>query len=738
MFAGLGASAAVLLLLFSSLAIGRKLLGNRTDAVFGPMLAALVQSALGLAVIAMVIYGLAFTQFNNPLVYLLVLLAPIVVGWRENLANASELLRHWGETDTGAQPHWISAAFFLIALAVAIRVLAALQPELGMDALSMHLVIADRLKATGTFHFDVTQSIWAVIPMAGDWVLAVAYMLSNEAGARLANLATDLMMVAMVYLGARQLRGRSAGVIAALIYSTLPLLFREVSTIYIENAWSLWLSAGLAVGLLSLREDSRRYVIVAAFLLGAAFSTKVITVFYLLAFFSAIAIVWISRNPRVGLRNVSIAVAVVALVGVVPYLNAWLRTGNPVFPFMNGMFGSPLFATAASFDNPLYGSGVSWRTLYDLTFLSGNYIEGRAGSIGIVIFLLGVVTPVAAIRENWLVRWGLIGSVVFVVGVFQFQSYLRYIMPMFPILAVCMGLCLARLVEESRALRAILLPILLLGSLANIYLTPAATWQYSELALPKFPGSTPWNEYRHRQVPETFAVDLLNVLGAKRVLWVGQPMISGAEADIFVNNWHGWNVARQISALRTLDAMNRWVAANKIDSIVVASAPGAEYSPSLREFVGASTRAAGSRGGVFVYQVTEDVLFSHELLVNPNFDSGSSGWSGDSPVDKSEGTVLVSASRPLQQMVSVKPTGRYLIEVEGHCSKDAVPFRVQVNWIGADGMLNADIDVQPCSADYQRHYKVVTAPAGAVFAQVYATGHDPDRPAELTRVSFRN
>ena len=733
--AGIGPSAATALLALSAYCIGRRWIALPFESELGPVLLSLLQVALGLAALAMVVFALAFTPFNSPLVYAGVLLAPVIVGWRQHLHSLRAVFSHWtSPADAGAA--WEHIAVLLVMVSVAIRLLAVLHPEIGSDALSAHLVVMGRLRETGTFHFDVTQSIWAVMPMAGDWVMALPYMLSDEAGARLANFLADISVVAMVFQAAKLLADHKAAVIATLVYSSMPLLYRESSTVYIENFWTLWLCAGLAFALLTLRSDARRPLLASAFLVGVAFSTKIITLFYFLSFFGLIAIAWFTTDRRQALRKVFIAAGVIASVAAWPYINALVRTGNPVFPFMNHIFGSAYYPSNAAFDNPLYSSGSSWRTIYDATFHSTRFLEGREGSFGVLWFLFSFTTMVALVRERWLLRWSVVGSILFVVGVFHFQSYLRYIMPALPVLAVAVGVVAANLVNLSALQRYTLLPILLAGAIVNLYLTVASTWQYAQLSLPPINGSQAWFDYRHKRLAETFATDVLNTFDAKRVLWFGAPSIAGARADVFVTNWHGYNVGKQVAALKSGRELDQWLSTNRIDHLVIASSPGS-IPVLVHELVGRGVTLLGSSGEVQVFRIKDEILFSHELLANPEFESGVPGWAGASLDPIEPGLARVTAKQPLQQTVPVSANQKYLLEVQADCGVETTSYRLQVNWQGKDGMLAPTIEVRQCRPEAPPESMIVTAPPGAVAASIFATGHSPDQPVTLDRVSFR-
>ena len=94
---------------------------------------------------------------------------------------------------------------------------------------------------------------------------------------------------------------------------------------------------------------------------------------------------WRHLFPR-DRRTLTITAAA-AIAALLPYAYAWRITGNPVFPYFNGIFKSPLFPVT-NFESSLYPGGISVRDFFDLTFASGHYLEGGDGALGFAVPLL--------------------------------------------------------------------------------------------------------------------------------------------------------------------------------------------------------------------------------------------------------------------------------------------------------------------------------------------------------------
>lgn len=743
-FGGLGAVATVLLVAVSAFCIGRRATAPwARDETALPMDAgggrvqAILAVSVGMAVLSLAVSVLSFFPINHPSTYLLLLASPIAIGWRRNLDAMRSLGPAVRARAPDARGGWVAVLDLATAFALALRLLTALKPEIGTDALAMHLVIAERLADEGRFDYDVTRSIWAVMPMAADWQFALAHMLGGEPAARLLNFLADAMLVLLVRNVAAESRGAFAGAIAAAVYATTPLLFLETAALFVENFWALWSCAALVVAWQATRRPGYRLAAVAGFLVGTAVAAKVMTAF-LAPFFIAAAVVWCVRAKARGWAMLLLFVAVALAAGALPYANAWIRTGNPVFPFMNELFRSRYFDATSSFNNALFNTHASWRTLYDATFHSGKFLEALPGAIGLSWLVLLPAALLSALLGRWPARIAAASALAFVVLVFAFQSYLRYILPVLPVFAFLVGIAASGAAPRGIARHGIA-GLVLACALAGLYLTPASNFIDRRIALPPVAGSEAAEDYLQVQRPDRRMARVIDALPLHKVLWLGTAYMAGADSDVRPANWQGgWTPDGGFQALATEDAMRSWLAANQFDAVAVAQDANACARPFVCKFLDTQARKVYEDGSIGLYVLDPEALHTDEMLRNGGFDGGTAGWDGAGEFRAADGAVVVSAAKPFTQAVAVVPGHRYLVEVEGRCTPDAAEYRAQVNWLGSNGaFLDTSISVFACSAAFERHRASVTAPAGAATAVVYASGHLPDKTAEITSVSFR-
>lgn len=735
-FAGVGAATTVMLVLLAAFCIGRRIV--EPEAGTGGRVRTIVAIAAGMAVLALAVSVLSFMPVNNPATYLALLLAPIAVGWRGNREALSSLAGDFRPGASTPGGGWVALLDFATVFALALRLLAALNPEIGTDALAMHLVIADRLANEGRFHYDVTRSIWAVMPMAADWQFALAHMLGGEPAARLLNFVVDALLVLLVRNAAADARNAFAGAVAAAVYATTPLLFLETASLFVENYWALWSCAALVLARRAVERPTVREAGAAGFLVGTALAAKVITAF-LAPFFLAAAACWCIRARSRGWWMLLAFVLAALVAGVLPYANAWMRTGNPVFPFMNELFHSPFYNASSSFDNALFNTHASWRTLYDATFHSGKFLEAVPGAIGLAWLVLLPAALLSALLDKGSVRVAAICAGLFVVLVFAFQSYLRYILPVLPVFAFLVGIAAAGAAPRGAARHAIA-GLVLACSVAGIYLTPASNYLHRSIVLPPFAGSEAAEDYVAKQRPDRWMARVIDALQLHKVLWLGTPYMAGADSDVRPTNWQGgYGLHSAFGALGSGEQLRALLAAGQFDAVAVALDAHACDRPFVCEFLGAQHKVFED-GATALYVLDPDALHTLELMRNGGFDGGTEGWGGEGEfhVAGGDGAVVVSAATPFTQAVPVQPGMRYLLEVEGRCTSDRADYRTQVNWLDRNGaFIDTAITVAACGKDYERHKVAVTAPPGAATAVVYASSHLPDKTAEITSVSFR-
>lgn len=680
---------------------------------------------------------LAHFAVNFPGLYASALALPLIL-FRNTFA---ELCSHLRVLTTRRAPTAFGDCVLELAVATValVHIVITLLPEVAYDALTSHLFVPAHLALRHQWGFDVTTYVWAVMPMLGDWIFAIGYMLGGETAARLINVGFVLTIAWYI----RELVLWAGGTVsgarwAVLIFLSTPLTFTESSSLFIESVWTTFVVAGTLAILraCSSVEETKHNLLIGSALLGFAAAAKAVT----FTVIPALLIVLICRykvwTKAELLRAALLGIAAFLLVGAIPYVTAWELTGNPVFPLFNKIFKSP-FYPPENFEAPaVFGKGVTWDILYRMTFESGKYLEGRTGSAGFQWLLLFFPTTVLLFGFR---LWKGVG--LFLVGVlcvyFTFSStaYLRYVFPSFAIFAACVGIAIG-FVNSNRS---IVYPALcFVGSAVvalNLLFINAGAF-YSDFQLKSIFSEDKRHGYLQTRLPIRNAVELVNKLNTvgSPVAVFAQPLTAGLAADALYPNWYNLRFYSLIQEARSEQAIVDVLASNGVDFVIFDSNWG---DAEKRRLIEAATEEIAELGTVTVRRIATAYRFQSELLKYPDFESYA-GWSsvpgGFSRVGNG---IAVSVSSPAFQSVPVMQKRRYLYSVKARCNGLPTQGRMQVNWVDAKSQfIGAEIRVFDCTDSSAEHKMEIIAPPKATMAVVYASGHT-SIPLVFERVSFR-
>ena len=194
---------------------------------------------------------LAHFPINYPGLYGTALTVPVVLGWR----SISDVVRSISKRlEQPSEMRWLDLAIATVAL---VHFSVALMPEVGNDALATHLFIPGQLAFRHEWGFDVTTYVWAVMPMLGDWLFSIGYMLGGETAARMINVGFIFVLCFLLRDLVMWAGGNAAGTRwAVLLFLTTPLTFTESSSLFIESVWTSFVVAGAISVFKSLQSDN--------------------------------------------------------------------------------------------------------------------------------------------------------------------------------------------------------------------------------------------------------------------------------------------------------------------------------------------------------------------------------------------------------------------------------------------------------------------------------------------------
>jgi len=552
-----GAVVVVALMLFNSQLLGMRLIAwIRGDGVAEDTLPASVSTLVGISVWSGVMAITAATKVHYAPVYVAALLVPLFAWSHQTRALADALWRALirPTTATGTERVWISVTLTLVVL----HLFVVAKPEVGYDANNVHLQFARLFAEYHRWRFDVTRYAWAVMPLGADYAYAAAYILGGEHAARLINLCFAVLCSDITYrLILRYARPQIALLSVCLLAST-PLAFLETGTLYVENLWIAFLLGGLL--LVFDYASSRSPAALAAFALlcAGAMQTKLIGVIWIAPLTLCVAYLWARHGRDAGniRRRLAAVIAAAVVIAAWPYANAWIRTGNPVFPFMNAVFRSAYFDASSSFTNPRYVMPLRPSSIYDVFVASSRFIEGRDGAAGFHWLLLLPLIILAFMRRRPAPQWLCLAlAAAFFAVVHAQQAYLRYELPALFLITILGGWALSDL-TWTRATRVGVLAVGGLLCVLNLQFLVAASWTNATLCLTCSQDSDARAEYIATYLPDRAVAAYLTAnLPTARVAFF---TVNAAGASGYVGysraaNWHDAEVYPALLNARTAE-----------------------------------------------------------------------------------------------------------------------------------------------------------------------------------------
>jgi 4-amino-4-deoxy-L-arabinose transferase-like glycosyltransferase len=363
-----------------------------------------------------------------------------------------------------------------------------LKPEASADGLAMHLAIPANIAANHMLTFDPARYLWAVMPMGADFMYAIVYMLGGEMAARLLNFAILLVLLGLLHAAVRPWVSPGVAWLLVTLFATTPMVQLVTGSLFVENLLAAFL-LGMMTALWRFGESSeRRSLYLAAALGGTAMAIKFGALAILAPAIVCAAIeVWRSRK-QTGARW-ALAAGLVVLAAAPPYAIAWIKTGNPIFPFANDRFLSRQLSPKAGIRDQRFADPLTWKTPYDLTFRTTRYYEGQYGSFGfqyLALAPLALLALLVAPRRQAVIAAVVAGSAILLI--LGTEPNARYLYSALPLLFVPLAALLGWAAAHQRLLARSLLAFALACAALNVYFLPGSSYYHKDFYGPFTPG----------------------------------------------------------------------------------------------------------------------------------------------------------------------------------------------------------------------------------------------------------
>ena len=537
----------------------------------------LFRACAGFVVLETFMYATARIGLHYPAVILAVLLLPTVIAFRQFPPKFRRLL-DWCRCSTGSG--WQIFTEGLLGFLLFCSLLLALSPEVGADALAMHLAVGTDIAAHHRFTFTPAVVSWSAMPLGADFCFAIACNLGGEIAARLENFGFFVLLLAALFLIGRRFTDRKADLFLALsMFASCSLAQFAVDSLMVENLWAL-LCAAMFLALLSYYEAGRdRYLLLCALFGGGAMMIKLGSLAFLIAVLPFVGCaIWRNRNRGELRKSLALpaAAALLLALSVIPYALAYVSTGNPVFPFSNAFWKSPLLNTSANLIDFRWRKPIRSTILFDLTFSTSKYLESRPGGFGFTL-LLFALPCCAAISRKW--KFSTIACfcvpLIFAGLTFHEVRYIRYLYPGLAIASLLIVYPFREAHRSNRALYAVLAVLAVAGTGLNYYFVPSFSGYEGD-----FYNLTPANRERYMEAyyRPAQAIDHLNRFAPNApALFIDTVDIAGLVGHPYALTWHFYPLTTAIKDASNFTEIQNVLSTYSIRYIVHAATPDARW-----------------------------------------------------------------------------------------------------------------------------------------------------------------
>ncbi len=448
--------AAALLILLIAFGTGKAVLGwFGIEADFSVLERGALATGLGLGLLSHFTLLLALLHLLYPAIAFGALVALLFATRRSIWRGAQGV---WGGVRGILAAQADEGPFILAAVLVFVSIGAVqtLAPAIQYDDLHYHLwaplqhVAAHRLVLLP----DVIQSFFY---QGVEMLYTLALLVGGETTAIFLNGSFGVLTALALAGFTGRVFGREAAWMSVLFWTTTPLVAWLVTTGYVDvdAAFFSFLCTIVAFG--CMRRANWRLAVLAGALAGFALGAKLNTALFVMALLiTLVTAASLARRFRDSVLFVALFGAGALPVGCVWPLLRYVQTGNPVYPFLNGVFRAPGIPFTNEWMNfSIYGMGTGVSALaalpWNISFHADRFIEALHPYVLGPFLLLAVV---GCLAWPWLkkeLRWAISIAALYTIAWFFRVQHLRYLAPVLPLVVLIAAGSLCRSLESLRS-----------------------------------------------------------------------------------------------------------------------------------------------------------------------------------------------------------------------------------------------------------------------------------------------
>lgn len=715
-----------------SYGLGRRITGRCEYASFAAQVAASTGLGLGALALILFILGMAGALHATVVGVTLALIAAGCAGVWKAL---------W--TKVLGTPRRVRLQLLLSAAAVVLLLLPLLvlplYPPTAFDATMYHLPYAKHYVESHAVR-PVLSARYPVFPQVNEMLFTLALLVFDDVLAQMIQVLMMVLICLALYAWGSTRYSREAGLLAAGLWLANPLALRVAGYAYVDIGITLFATLGACALFGGLSKHRLHGIVLAGAFAGLAAGSKYSGLFFVAAL--GVSVLWLAVKERNTRYVVGFATAALA-TGAPWYLYNAYHSGNPIFPFLAGLFPNRYWSTADTdlFHSTIstYGTGRSFGALIRLPWSVpfGDFPE--KGQISPIFFAaLPALWLYAAFRTH--TRALVLLSTAYIVFWFATAPVMRYVLAILPVMSVAIAVMLdgtlLKLIRPSVKWR-----IVVAGGLALVFafagLRPTAAAVHDAGVPPSTREAR--NRYLERHITSFRTLQFLNDLkhsGYTLYAMHGEDMRYFADGRV-MGDWFGparfsliqskfgdgqalYTELRQLKADYFLVRLDR----------VTAPLPDDEFFRSHFKFVYAEP-------SIQLFELTEQpvsITRGSELLENPGFEESNGTWpdrwiSIGAPVADRSGNrswagraaVRASSGDAVSQRAAIGAAGPHALSIYARSEGEDANAWLQLNWHDrANNLLQSHVETIAIGRAWKQHRVLSIAPPAAAAVSFFA------------------
>ncbi|MCD6046608.1 MAG: glycosyl transferase, family 2 [Gammaproteobacteria bacterium] len=592
------------LFLFSAYLLGDKIIVKLTGKATQGKVDIVLNLILGIAIYLLLLSVLGHVRVNYVSVDWVLLAVPYLINAEKAKNSFTQCLLAFKPVAWNKGMYW---SILLFAFVNVLFIVEVVKPDTSADGLSYHLTVATTLFYHHFWHFDFKNYIYALMPLGTEWLYAFVYMLAGEFATHFLNYSFAILTAALLYCYLAEQKKLSLPIclLFVTLYLSAPLVYLEAASLFIDSCWVLFLFSAFVAMLKFRASQEEKYLYLIAVFFGTAMAIKMITILFIFAM-APFIIYEVSFKGTLPAKEKSLFVAklfgVFLFFSAFIYIYSYIKTGNPIFPYENSFFKSPYYEITKSFNNPLFNTPFNFSSFYDMSFHSHIYLESDDGSFGLqYIFFLPLILLAVILFPSYIFLFGLFVTFFFTITLFHFQSYLRYVYPICPILTLLSAEALFNIKNiNAFAYKSFLYAVGILVFL-NCYLMPTSGWGHRDFYVPN-------SRYLNWGSPIRELINYVNVKepGAN-ILMLDDTVMATASGQVYTNTWMSNQFLKQLREQQTLDELQDFLKQYKIKYIIFYLDSTKKYTynftPLLKQFLQTRTTVEMERRDHYLVRI---------------------------------------------------------------------------------------------------------------------------------------